>query len=51
MATNDEINEVAQQICDDYCKWREAMQGAPEQQVHMIYEVHCENCPLNRIVT
>lgn len=49
--TTDELNRIAETICDHYCKYSDLLQKVTSQQaVHLIQTIHCEDCSLNRIV-
>ena len=49
--TTDELNKIAETICDHYCKYSDLLNKVRSQQaVHLIETIHCDDCPLNRIV-
>ena len=43
------IEETCGEICDNVCKWRddERYQGENED---LLYEEHCDTCPLNKLL-
>lgn len=44
--------EIADKICDDYCKYPEICQGQekdPDRAEDLLYETYCAKCPLNKI--
>ena len=45
------IEEVAEEICNNYCKWPEkaSEEGRPDDWLTEDPESPCQNCPLNRL--
>ena len=45
----EELNRIAEEICDSYCKWPEhclSKEKDPDKAEEMLYSVYCEKCPL-----
>jgi len=43
-----QIQEIAEDICNNYCKWPDLWDEEKEGMELMDSE-HCQNCPLNRL--
>ena len=47
-----DINEIKEDICDNYCKWPEivySMYKDVDEAQKCLEETKCETCPLNRL--
>lgn len=53
LTIRDELKEITDTICSDYCKWPEKMKeknrNDPEEAEDELLERYCAKCPLNRI--
>lgn len=44
----DALKDVAERICDGYCKWPEACSEGDEDAAMDALNEHCDSCPLNQ---
>lgn len=45
----DELENIANRICDDYCKWPQeygCQDNYDSEEFEKLYEEKCQNCPL-----
>lgn len=48
-----QLHKMAEQICDDYCKYRELVLEEcedPDEANEYLIHNHCNDCPLSKVV-
>lgn len=43
------IEEIAEDFCNCYCKYPDMYNGLGDEAIDLMYENHCNNCPINRL--
>lgn len=49
MSVTDIIEDVKNEICDDYCKWAAQMANESDEDYQKLLDEHRDKCPLNRL--
>lgn len=50
MTIIEQLNQLREQICDDYCKYSEEIrQAATDKEYEELLSEHCDSCPLNML--
>lgn len=49
MSVTDIIEDVKNEISDDYCKWAAQMANESDEDYQKLLDEHCDKCPLNRL--
>ena len=48
MSVTEILEQVKEEICNDYCKWPDTYNEEAEG-CELIDSEHCQNCPLNQL--
>lgn len=46
----DHITDALGELCDNYCKYAEQMQGMTETEAEKMIDKVCAGCPINKII-